>query len=1066
MGVRGQQPFGVLNLLHCTEWHYPEVYADTTPPSDMLTKLPIRVSAARFARDGQLEAPLEWDVRLGWDDFGNLLWQEHTSLSRPGDAMYVQTAWLSVGDTPEKKDSHWVPHTITTATASDLTEIDEHISYAYDDEAYGTPPLGAGLLTHEKVCADIGTCSEELSWAFDRGTRGQVTEITQVMPAPLTDRVQQFPSHGFGATVALSEQNALGHTTSHVIDELGRVIETTDANGVKTYVTYDALGRAIKEEIQGVGGVRLTKIERDYLDGVLPRQVVTRHYRDNVHMASSRDLVDGFGRARQHWEPFGTGQGWIVSATEHDARGIQRWASKPHHETSTPIYTNVAGVARLAYQSTRGETASWSVHDVMGDPVTTWLASAGQVTHSEPLPGVLSTTDAEGYVKELHHDTHGRLVEVREGSALVLPSPTGKYDYDTRGRIVRFEDGAGNQWFYTYDGAGRLQVVERALPGVSQANASSYYAYRWVGTEPAEQFEGALGTTGTGDVQWSYDLLGRIVQKEVRDADPANPAQLYQWTWDTSSTGAVWRGAAHEVVDPAGTVAMTFGSDPVYGSLGYITETQRTFTGVAPHKVVTVTSNYDEDGRVLSTTLPSGAVVSSGYHDTGALAWNALDHTGDNVSATVTYEYDDHGLPQGWLMGFVDNTGPSPVTHDWSELVTRATDTMLVDAMLWDGPAALPGDPGEHYLTYDYFGNGDLFCKDPHVADHRICYTYDHWHRINGVHEGDPMLFPPGLAAYESYVYDAASNPTQMTRAGVTWTYAAATGFNEFPSRSAPGVNETFSHHDPASGGPELGRLRTWATMDSNPGGVSVDRQFAYDGEGRLGRMQRQEAGMPASTTVYRYTSDNELAHERRTGLGAGDTFRFGVWQEKHGLAIESVLPMLRRVGTEYRVVLTEADGRAIWTADVAATQETQEVVGAYNSQSRHLVGRPTVYCMCPEANRFRCEAASMARLRPSAVKAFLDSTGISSHMWRATLRRTCEPQAPNTLRWTSTMCPAPRAVAADAMAYYLECSPSARNCGFGVLTVLTRHTPDCLTHDTSLQRFVDHLGPVLSARR
>ncbi|MBX2796502.1 MAG: hypothetical protein KTR31_02500 [Myxococcales bacterium] len=72
---------------------------------------------------------------------------------------------------------------------------------------------------------------------------------------------------------------------------------------------------------------------------------------------------------------------------------------------------------------------------------------------------MVRTVDAKGFLHESLHDTHGRLVAVRQGRQAVGTTQSGAYAYDARGRLVRFEDGGGNAWSYTCDLGGRLRAV-------------------------------------------------------------------------------------------------------------------------------------------------------------------------------------------------------------------------------------------------------------------------------------------------------------------------------------------------------------------------------------------------------------------------------------------------------------------------------------------------------------------------------------------------------------------------------------------------------------------------------
>ena len=741
-----------------------------------------------------------------------------------------------------------------------------------------------------------------------------------MMDGAVPDRTRHYAQHEFGATVPTEERNAVGHVEQRLVDSLGRVTATTDANGVQTFTTFDAWGRVVQVELQGVSGPRLLKLRRSYRDDAIPHLVTSEHFRDNVLVGTTLEVLDGFGRSLQHWAVHAEG-GWVVRETELDARGLLRWTSEPHREAQLPVdyvvdrppevLPSTPITPRNDYQSLRGTTDGWSYYDELGGQVLGFSQGTQTTRFNYSDPGTVQSTDASGFRVELESDTLGRLVEVRQGNSSHAPSPTGRYAYDGRGRITRFEDGAGNQWFYDYDLAGRLRAVQRQ--GVGDLVPEAYYAYVWQGLEPLELHEGSTG--GDWDVRWSYDPLGRPVLKEVRDIDPLSLPLQYTWVWDEGPHGR-WYGALHEASDPYGKTTFTFEADPTYGSLGYPTEMRRDFSGRAPVHSAVFSLAYDEDGRETHRTWPSGTTVNSMYAPTGQVI--AQDLQDGAIDATVTYSYDRFGLSSGWMLDYAD--AATGITEAWSQLIDRR-EGGLVGFVGWDGPWPVEQDKA---LYYHQAANGDLQCKSGTLGgDAIVCYEYDAWHRISRVL--DPRT---PTALFEAYTYDAASNPTGMQRERLgghtdVWSYTGASRFNEFASRSEAGGAVDHFDYDHPQGEPALGRMYGWQTTGV---GVPVNRRFSYDGEGRLTRVER----VGSSTTDLGYTVGNALVFEQRTGAVSGQTFRFEGWQERDGEVVESPLPMLRRVGSGYRVAMTELDGHAVWTTDIQGHDGTQEMLGAY----------------------------------------------------------------------------------------------------------------------------------------
>ena len=134
-----------------------------------------------------------------------------------------------------------------------------------------------------------------------------------------------------------------------------------------------------------------------------------------------------------------------------------------------------------------------------------------------PRPGISVSTDASGIRKEVATDTLGRVKRVREGKYSLVQ--TGAYRYDARARVIGFEDGNHNHYFYNYDGVGRLRDVSRAARNELVA---PYYGYKYRGPWVTAQLDHA----GQEIVWWGYDALYRATSKKM--VRPTSPLQKDQ----------------------------------------------------------------------------------------------------------------------------------------------------------------------------------------------------------------------------------------------------------------------------------------------------------------------------------------------------------------------------------------------------------------------------------------------------------------------------------------------------------------------------------------------------------
>ncbi len=194
-----------------------------------------------------------------------------------------------------------------------------------------------------------------------------------------------------------------------------------------------------------------------------------------------------------------------------------------------------------------------------------------------------------------------------------------------------------------------------------------------------------------------------------------------------------------------------------------------------------------------------------------------------------------------------------------------------------------------------------------------------------------------GMTTLETYIYDAGTHPVEVFRASEgLWTYDAVNRFSEVGGRTLS-TGLTWEDH---VWEPVKGTMSSWTTT-WQVGGTqrSLSRTYTYDGMDRLvgATHTRSPPGGVVASATYVYDADDRLLVESHpVGAKTGALFRWNGWQRdtRRSLStqvIESVLPWLRLVGGQPKVVLAELDGHAAWvTNGVTGVVENREVVGAY----------------------------------------------------------------------------------------------------------------------------------------
>jgi RHS repeat-associated protein len=272
-----------------------------------------------------------------------------------------------------------------------------------------------------------------------------------------------------------SETGPLGETTTSGYDANGNPVSTTDANGHTTKQTFNADGE-------------LTQVTRP--DGSILK---TERDADGNTIAQ----IDGAGHATTYaYDPLGR----VISTTDPDGHSTSYRYDAAGHET--------------AMVNAEGETTEY-VYDAGGE-----LTNIG---YSDPTtPDVSATYDADG-----------RRTKLTDGTG------TSEFTYDSLGRMISSEDGAGAVVRYGYDPAGELttltypngQSVTRGYDAAGNLTSvtdwqghTSNFSYDSDGNLSEEQHPGNVVT------QRGYDDAGRLTT--ITDTKAAGTLASFGYTRD------------------------------------------------------------------------------------------------------------------------------------------------------------------------------------------------------------------------------------------------------------------------------------------------------------------------------------------------------------------------------------------------------------------------------------------------------------------------------------------------------------------------------------------------------
>ena len=699
--------------------------------------------------------------------------------------------------------------------------------------------------------------------AFDPGGTFQAAWVTAAQPSgmvksvtgPRTDvaTTTLYVYYPIGSTAPAASQgrlaavrNAVGQVTRFAdYDVFGHAATITDANGVVTTLTFDALGRLLTSTVRGVAGCEtaadplcatdLTSTN-GYANVTGPLSVTQRPSNDASRYPAVAYTYDSRGRVAAIMRGFLRTDisGCTPPCIDRSEQIVYTYDSATQKKASESYQAWVNG----AWSETTRESFSY---DSFGR-----LARTTHADNSSIVYGYDGSDDLVSVQDERHtsantiytFDGAKRLTTVTQtlGNGNVSTS----YGYDVRDNLVAVTDPNGNTTAYAYDDFGRLLRQTSPVTGVTA------YAYDPDGNVLTSVDANAMTTART------YDALGRVTQA-------ASPGETVTWRYDGADNGGApfSSGRMTSMTDPAGKSVYKYDRRGLLVSEARTDETQTT---------VTTSYQYDADGNRAAMTYPSAlslqytfdyahrpasvsvgssAIVSAAsYLPFGPLTTMTF---GNGTRRTVTfdtrYRVTENKLVSGGGAAMADTLyaedGAGNITQihdaldpgfnrdfaydDLNRLVTANT-----GASLW----------GNGSYTYDKMGNmltldlGGMIEVDPNQPLRcKTCRT-------------QPQAMPAPGSRHEIYAYQGTTPLLDHVTSG---------GIDKPVSYDAAG-NEMEYFADRAYSGRNL-----LATVTDNSGDSTPAHQIAYAYDGRGVRVTRTESPVPSGSATRRYYYSPEL---------------------------------------------------------------------------------------------------------------------------------------------------------------------------------------------------------------
>ncbi|MGW7418610.1 polymorphic toxin-type HINT domain-containing protein [Streptomyces sp. NPDC054813] len=910
------EPTDSANVAKCTYTRY----LTGTPSTQVLPAETITTAQDCSSAGATPSGTLISDTRTSYDTNGFAYdgdGQQNPALPTTGDATLVQQASAASG---------------ATATAFVDQTATRYDSYGRATKVTRTP---------KSTSPDGKSLAQTVFTSYTPASGGLPTGSTTV--------TQVTPGVDCSAVTVSSKDCRLSGTTL----DPARALTTanTDAAGLLTSLTYDALGRTTGVWLPNeskAGGAPANMTYTYTLSQSAPSVIASNTLLDGGGYKTAETLYDGLLRPLQTQET-AENSSTTVSDTQYDSHGWKVVTNNAYNVGGDP------GNALVSVSQVSIPDTTVTDYDGQGradlvteehDGAKTWTtetASTGDRTTVLPAKGGVATAtvvNARGQTTEL--DQYTTLPSL-SGSAAAGFTVTGgttsatAYGYNVAGQQTRVTGPDNTVWTFGFDLLGRKK--SQSDP---DAGASSYGyddAGDLVSTTDARQVE----------LDYTYDLLGR---KLTATDHSKSDFEFASWAYDTLRIGQPTSSTRYvQGVTGGYTVAATG-----YTTLGKSTGTKITLPDSEAPLPSTYTTTYTYTTRDQLPATQTDPRVQGLNSETVTFGRDALGNPTKTSSSINTYVagtvYTNYAEPSQVTFGA--STNPAWATYSYDDQSRRLSERVISRTQA-PGPTV-----DDTKYAYDAFGNPtsttDQQSETGNTVTDQQCYSYDTLDRLTDAWTandnctanpptGTTLTTTPG-SYWQSFGYDAIGNRHQSvdhaiggsgTTATTTYGHGCTANCNRTGAQphtltaTTGGTNPTAFTYD------EDGNLHT-RTPTTGPG-----QTLTWDDESRLAQVDT--GGASPTTTKYLYDADGNQLIRRdpgQTTLFTGDTqivvntsvtpnvLLGGVRTYSHGgsgvpVAVRSTLP-----GGGLKYLFSDAHGTATLAMDATTQQIARQQYTPY----------------------------------------------------------------------------------------------------------------------------------------
>jgi len=712
--------------------------------------------------------------------------------------------------------------------------------------------------------------NNKLSQAVTRTVNGQPQSITTNYKYDASNRVTetdyadgtktQVQYNSIGKQSVTIDQ--LGHQTSYTYDTMGRLTTTTYSDNTTDSATFDAEND------------RLTSTDRagyttSYAYDADKRSTKTT-YADQSFTQTNYDTA---GRVSSTIDANGH-----TTAYGYDDAGRRTTLTDTLTHVTTFAYDNSGN--QLSVKDARQNTTQYQYDTLNRQIAIIYPDQTTSTTAYDALGRVASKTDQAGKVTAYGYDPLGRLTSVTQDAVQGGLNLVTTYDYDEVGNRISQTDANNHTTTYAYDQLGRR--IGRTLP----AGQSESYVYDSAGNLKSKtDFNGKTTT-------YAYDNSNRLLSK-TPDASFNAPTVSFTYTAnglrqtmaDISGTTTYAHdtrnrltskqtpfGTLNYTYDNAGDVLTITSSNTNGASLTYTYDTLNRLATVTDNRLLAqgatsglTTYNYDAVGNLQNFVYPNGVTSAYSYD-----ALNRLTQMGSSKNSTAISNYAYTLGAAGNRTSVAELSGRT-VAYAYDSLYRLTTETVSADPNNKNGAGS---------YTYDNVGNRKTLSSTlppagannySYDADDRLAsdqYDAD-GNTVNSLGVANSYDFENHLITHGGVtaVYDADGNRVSETVGGVITNYLVDT---QNPTGYAQVVDEVQSGTVTRTYAYGLERISENQIISS----AWTPSFYGYDGHGSV-RQLTNAAG--TVTDSYDYDAFGNLTNSTGTTpnnyLFAGEQF-------------------------------------------------------------------------------------------------------------------------------------------------------------------------------------------------